>query len=681
MCPSPRGYICEAGYLPKLLASLPMFHDPEYDLSSESLPDLCFTSSSSPATSGEDDATSMTTSQDDFDDLDTSSVDSYQISKPLITPVSEFGRRTLYYIKEYAPLLDSCNMVSSDWARVARDIVDNYEQFDAFVVLHGTDTMAYTASALSFMLENLCKTVVVTGSQIPLCRPRNDGVANLLGSLAVAGHFDIPEVTLFFGSRLLRGCRASKVNASSLEGAFNAPNSTPLGQVGIGIDVKWNLVKHVPHHGLCFRPGFSNNVSILRIYPGQFTTLAQSIAPPLKGLILQTFGAGNGPDQDVYFLSTLKAASARGLVVVNVTQCHRGCVEAHYATGTALAEAGVVSGLDMTCEAALIKLGWLLSRYPGDPMQVRKMMTVDMRGELTEPSNQNSVSNEAKKGKSTLGYESCGFLDVVFNALQDANMIGHTQGIIDNNTDNNTEINNTDNNTVNDELSAMDDIQKALLPTLMCAAAAQGLTEDLSSMMFSDTGGTGKTNSAQCAREGDYDKRTPLHLAASEGQVDTVRFLLSLKVDKVGDKVGDKEGEKEEEQFVDVSAIDRFGTSPLQNALDGGHEDCIRLLAEAGAGMHHMTSSQLAVRLNTLVMEKNVAKLKLHVVDARIDVNCHDYDKRTPLHIAAAEGREDCVDLLMRGGGNPNFKDRWECSPLDEAKKNGHDALVQRMSQ
>ena len=200
MKPSSRGYVCEAGYLPKLLQSLPMFHDPDYDLSQEELPVI------------KEDIT----------------VDSkFNMSDPLITPVSEYGRRTLYYIKEYDPLLDSCNMASTDWVRVARDVVDNYNEFDAFVVLHGTDTMTYTASALSFMLENLSKTVVVTGSQIPLCRPRNDGIANLLGSLAVAGHFDIPEVTLFFGSRLLRGCRASKVNASSLEGAFDAPNATP----------------------------------------------------------------------------------------------------------------------------------------------------------------------------------------------------------------------------------------------------------------------------------------------------------------------------------------------------------------------------------------------------------------------------------------------------------------------
>jgi lysophospholipase len=596
------------------------------------------------------------------------------VSDPLVTPVSEFGSRTLYVIKEYAPLLDSCNMACEDWARVARDIVENYDEFDAFVVLHGTDTMAYTASALAFMLENLSKTVVVTGSQIPLVRPRNDGVANLLGSLAVAGHFDIPEVSLFFGSRLLRGCRASKVDAASLELAFDAPNcKTPLAQVGIGIDVHWHLVLHPPLHPLRLKTDFCEEISVLRIYPGKFSTLGQSLAKPLKGLVLQTFGAGNGPDQNRYFLDTIKAACDRGLVVVNVTQCHRGMVEAHYATGTALAEAGVVSGLDMTCEAALVKLGFLLGRYPGQPDKVREMMQEDLRGELTaSPAAkghhaQGGEDGDGKASGSTagMGFESAGFLDTVFNALKDSKSTAVAESALDAVA------------SVNKELDTMDAIQQALLPTLMCAAAAQGFTEDLSRMIFSPSGGTMNT-SADCARVGDYDRRTPLHLACSEGKLETVQFLLDLNKSPEEVEAGDKAAAAKKAdvaayQIIDPNAIDRFGTSPMENAVEAGHREVVVALKAAG-GRLVLSAADLAQRLCAIVMAGDAVKLKLYVSGAgvRCGPDVCDYDKRTPLHIAAAEGNVACARILLDGGSDPSAEDRWGQTPKTEAERAGH---------
>ncbi|CAG8734158.1 3973_t:CDS:2, partial [Dentiscutata heterogama] len=152
----------------------------------------------------------------------------------LVTPPSFQGKRIKYSIVEYEPLLDSCNMISDDWVRIATDIELNYQSFDAFIILHGTDTMAYTASALSFLLENLGKTVILTGSQVPISEVRNDAVENLLGALTIAGHYVIPEVCLFFNNKLFRGNRAVKMNAVEFN-AFDSPNLSPLATVGINI--------------------------------------------------------------------------------------------------------------------------------------------------------------------------------------------------------------------------------------------------------------------------------------------------------------------------------------------------------------------------------------------------------------------------------------------------------------
>lgn len=300
----------------------------------------------------------------------------------MVTPLNEFGTRTVFQIIDYEPLLDSSNMTHVDWVRIASDIDAQYSEWDAFVVLHGTDTMAFTCSALSFMLQNLGKTVVVTGSQIPLARSRSDGISNFLGALLIAGTFDIPEVTLYFADELYRGNRASKVDASALH-AFKSPNISPLATLGITCSVRWDLVRPASPGRLRLKPQFEPNLVIIRVFPGPFTTLRNTLRPPLRGAILQTFGAGNAPDRDTEFLLALREASDRGVVIVNVTQCSSGTVEPHYATGQSLEKAGVIPGGDMTPEAALVKLGWLLG-CGLDTEQVRKMMRTDLRGEVTD---------------------------------------------------------------------------------------------------------------------------------------------------------------------------------------------------------------------------------------------------------------------------------------------------------
>lgn len=289
-------------------------------------------------------------------------------------------------LHEYEPLLDSSNMAPRDWMKIAHDIEEHYDAYDGFVVLHGTDTMAYTASALPFILDGLAKPVIITGSQIPLCEIRNDARENLITSLLIASQYDIPEVCLYFGGRLLRGCRSVKVSASGFA-AFDSPNFPPLGNVGIGIDIDWNLVRRTPpsdalHIGHLGSPV----VSALRLFPGISTDLLHNVLrPPLQGLVLEAYGVGNGPDQDAGFLRTLAEASERGVVIVDCTQCLEGSVDlTEYATGSALAGAGVISGFDTTAEAALAKMVYLFGR--GDsPEDVKAAMQEDLRGELTKP--------------------------------------------------------------------------------------------------------------------------------------------------------------------------------------------------------------------------------------------------------------------------------------------------------
>ena len=286
--------------------------------------------------------------------------------------------------------IDSSDMRPDTWAKLVRIIDSRYEQYDGFVILHGTDTMAYTASALSFMLENLTKPVVLTGSQLPIVQLRTDGKENLVTSIEIASAYKpdgtpiVPEVCIYFSGKLLRGNRSTKQNADGFN-AFDSFNYPHLCDAGV------NITFH-PHHILT--PDFTKpmtphyemdtQVMVLSLFPGIEEKLVRHAlkAEGLRAVVMRSFGSGNAPQQP-WLIETLKQATERGIVIINISQCVEGFVAMErYDTGYQLKDAGVISGRDSTVEAAVTKLMHLLARYD-DPQRIHQLMSESIAGEIT----------------------------------------------------------------------------------------------------------------------------------------------------------------------------------------------------------------------------------------------------------------------------------------------------------
>jgi len=279
--------------------------------------------------------------------------------------------------------LDSSNIRPEDWQFIARHIFENRAGFDGIVVSHGTDTMAYTASALSFMLKGLNKPVILTGSQIPLCETRSDGRDNLITSMMIAGEGKVREVCIYFGSLLLRGNRATKYSADGMQ-AFVSPNYPPLATAGISI--QYNESAFLRHRSEKFecRQFTDVPIGVLKIFPGiRFDLFESIISDKLKGIVLETFGSGNMPD-DGNLLPILEKARQNGTVVTVCSQCPQATVDmSTYEAGSALQKAGAACGRDMTTEAAVAKLYYLFSVY-SSAEQFKFNLERDIRGELSQ---------------------------------------------------------------------------------------------------------------------------------------------------------------------------------------------------------------------------------------------------------------------------------------------------------
>lgn len=290
----------------------------------------------------------------------------------------------------FDPLIDSSDVEPGLWQKLAILIKEKYDLYDGFVILHGTDTMAYSASALSFMLENLAKPVIFTGSQLPIGRTRTDGRENLVSAIEIAsakdkkGRARVPEVAIYFNSQLFRGNRSTKVNSVAFD-AFRSPNCLPLAEAGIDIKYNTSVIRRPdPDAPFSIHTDLDTRVSILKIHPGITPQVVRNIlcGPETRAVIIETYGSGNAISKDWFVSIVHEAVSKDNKIIINVTQCLSGEVNMNlYATGKALANEGVISGGDMTTEAALGKLFFLMGKT-SDNNAVKQALQTNLRGEI-----------------------------------------------------------------------------------------------------------------------------------------------------------------------------------------------------------------------------------------------------------------------------------------------------------
>ncbi|XP_066247885.1 L-asparaginase-like [Euwallacea similis] len=301
----------------------------------------------------------------------------------LITRVPSCTKAIAYQIREYHPLLDSSNMTPKEWVIIAKNIEENYYEFDGFVVLNGTDTLAFTSAALSFMFKNLQKPIIITGAQIPIFENPSDAKNNILSALVFASCSDIPEVCVYFSNKLMRGNRVRKMHSTHLD-CFDSPNFPTLAETGFHTRIhRQNILQKADRGPLMVQTNLCENIGILYMFPTLTRTqLLSFLEPTLEGVVLITYGAGNIPSHRQDLLDVLRNAVGRGVIVVIVTQCFKGSVSFIYETGKCMEEIGIIPCYDMTPEAAYAKLVVVCGMVAQSEERGELMKQV-FRGEMT----------------------------------------------------------------------------------------------------------------------------------------------------------------------------------------------------------------------------------------------------------------------------------------------------------
>ena len=524
----------------------------------------------------------------------------------LITPPTMYGKRIWYKVQEFDKIMDSCDNDIEEWLKIAEAVEKNYNDYDSFIILHGTDTLAYTASALSFMFENLNKTVIMTGSQVPLGEMRNDAFENLLGALTLAGHFTIPEVTIYFRNKLFRGNRSTKIDAFGLEG-FDSPNMAPIAILGLTPKIDWHVIPKQKTKSFFIEKRLSRKVGVLKMYPTIPTQIIKSVLEDdLEGCIIEGFGAGGLPLGRPEIRDIFQKASNENKVLVVISQCSKGAVNPAYSVDKQFIELGLVSGLDMTVECAVAKLSYLLGRkLPID--EIKSLIQSDIRGECSE---QHPVHFDLKEDS---------ILEIIANSFK--------AGV------------------------EQEAVRDGLFPTLTSYAAHFGYIHVLNELKRCGTN----------FEIGDYDGKTPLHIAAKCGQIEVLKYLIT--------------------GGVNLNAKDNEGRSALFEAILQKNEETCKILIDAGA-QAIADNREIKDFLFKSVKRGEIESLVLMYQGGVRDFDVYkNIDKRTIAHIAAAENKIEILKFLKTETKfDFDAKDRWKQTPLSEAVNMNYTDIIALLS-